>query len=268
MARKPREKSCTGIYHVMLRGVNKQIIFDDTNDYHRVLRAMRLIAWPEDELGKPQPPLCTVYAYCLMSNHVHLLIREATESLPEIVKRPAVTYAQYYNKKYEHSGHLFQNRFRSEPVNDEGYFLTLMRYIHQNPVAAGITRTVDEYEWSSWHEYELAGRHPQPICNVRPVLARMPLDELRALVFEPLSKTAAILDFDTKLPATVRSSGKTDDEVVAFLCGNYGLRHPTDLQLYSRDRRDDILRAAKQFGATIRQLSRLTGITFSRVRTA
>ena len=88
------------------------------------------------------------------------------------------------------------------------------------------------------------------------------VDELRELVADPLPKTLQILDFD---------DGKvilTDDEVKAFLTDTFGLRQPADLQLYNRERRNDILREVKQYGASIRQLARLTGLGFSIVREA
>ena len=75
---------------------------------------------------------CTLYAYCLMSNHVHLLIRERDESIGEAIKRIASSYVYYYNHKYLRDGHLFKERFKSEPVNDMAYFTILLRYIHQN----------------------------------------------------------------------------------------------------------------------------------------
>jgi len=179
-----------------------------------------------------------------MTNHVHLLIKETEEGLSVVIKRIAVAYALYYNGKYQHAGHLFQNRFRSEAVNDEAYFFTLLRYIHQNPVAAGITKAVKEYRWSSWIEYENYNKDQQTICTIQPVLKLMPITELRALVFELLP------------------------EIKAFLSGSFGLSQPTDLQSYCRDRRQDILRMAKQYGASIRQLERLTGISFTIIRTA
>ena len=97
MPRKPRESSGTGIYHVMLRGINRQDIFDDTEDYWTFIKMMSAVP-------------CYIYAYCLMPNHVHLLIAE-----------------------------------KSEPCNDSGYFLTLFRYIHQNPVKAGLVKTAKDY---------------------------------------------------------------------------------------------------------------------------
>ena len=72
------------------------------------------------------PAYATFYAYCLMTNHVHLLIREGAENLSSSVKRIAAAYARYYNNKYQHYGHLFQDRFKSEPVNEADYFFTLL----------------------------------------------------------------------------------------------------------------------------------------------
>ncbi|MBR1557653.1 MAG: transposase [Prevotella sp.] len=262
MGRKPREKSGTGIYHVMLRGVNRQDIFEDEEDYAVFKKQLYRVVFYKDESGRPQPPRCAIYAYCLMTNHVHLLVRETIEDLSTVIKRITVGYALYYNSKYQHIGHLFQNRFRSEVVNDEGYFLTLLRYIHQNPVAAGITKTVEDYRWSSWGEYENYRVGKQTICTIQPVLKLMPFADLRALVFELLPKASLILDFDNE------GGRRSDDEIKAFLSDSFGLRQPTDIQLYSRDRRLDILRMAKQYGASIRQLERLTGISFTIIRTA
>ena len=203
-----------------------------------------------------------IYAYCFMTNHVHLLVREAEDKIAPAIHRIATTYAHYYNNKYVRFGHLFQDRFRSEPVNDQGYFFTLLRYIHQNPMAAGLSKGIGDYDWSSWKEYENHKIGEQDICTIKHVIARMPFDELRELVSAPLPKTMQILDFD---------DGKvnlTDVEVKAFLINTFGLKQPTDLQLYSRERRNDILRETKQYGASIRQLARLTGLGFAIVRDA
>lgn len=257
MGRKPREKSDLGIYHVMLRGINRQDIFEDDEDYAFFKKQLYHVVFFRDEDGKPQPSRCTIYAYCLMTNHVHLLIRETAEELSTVIKRITVAYAHYYNGKYQHVGHLFQNRFRSEVVNNEAYFLTLLRYIHQNPVAAGISKSIGDYRWSSWIEYENYIEGQQTICSIRPVLKFLPFAELRALVFELLPKASLVLDFNNE------GRRRGDDEIKSFLSESFGLRQPTDLLLYSRDRRLDILRKTKQYGASIRQLERLTGISFT-----
>ena len=81
-----------------------------------------------------------LYAYCLMSNHIHLLIRERKDTIGMAIKRIASSYVYYYNHKYSRDGHLFRERFKSETVNDMAYFLALLRYIHQNPVKVGMVR--------------------------------------------------------------------------------------------------------------------------------
>ena len=90
----------------------------------------------------------------------------------------------------------------------------------------------------------------------------MPLDELRELVNDLLPKTVSILDYNSG------SSVRTDEEMIDFFADNYGLNRPADLQLYSRDRQKDILRDAKDYGGSIRQLVRLTGISFTIIRNA
>lgn len=259
MVRQLRKQSATGIHHVMLRGINRQDIFLDSEDYRVFIYYLHRLVRPKNELGQPIPAYASFYAYCLMNNHVHLLIREGAENLSSAIKRLAAAYARYYNTKYEHYGHLFQDRFKSEPVNDAAYFFTLLRYIHQNPVVAGLTKDVASYEWSSWREYE--GKDVRfRICNVEQVLGRMPLEELRSLVSELLPKSTVILDFDNA------SKNRTDRDIIDYLTNTYGLRDASDILLYSRDRQRDVLRAAKEYGASIRQLSRLTGISVGIIR--
>ena len=214
MPRKQREKSATGVYHVMMRGINHQDIFEDRGDYWKFLKLLRMQAFPEDKTGKPLPPHIIVYAYCLMSNHVHLLVRELEEGVVAPIKSIAISYAQYFNYKYEHSGQVFQDRFKSEVVNDIAYFVTLLRYIHQNPVAAGISTSVASYTWSSWWEYDDKMVCAVPVCTTQ-------------------------------------------------LIGN---NSGTTLQHYDKESRNEIIRQLKSYGASIRQISRLTGVSFGIIR--
>ena len=101
MTRPLRTNSGTGIYHVMLRGINKQIIFESPLDYGKFLNLLYQMVYPIDESRKPMPPKCIIYAYCLMPNHVHLLIQEKNQNLSNIIKQIAAAYALYFNKKYE-----------------------------------------------------------------------------------------------------------------------------------------------------------------------
>ena len=260
MARTPRTTSGTGIYHVMMRGINRQNLFEDREDYLKFREILSQMVRPKDDNGRSLPSRTVFYAYCLMSNHVHLLIKETEEKLGAVIKRIGISYAKHFNTKYQRYGHLFQDRYKSEPVNDAAYFFTLLRYIHQNPLAAGLVKRVCDYEWSSWSEYEQGENGIPTICDTAHVLSRMPLPDLRELVNDPLPKTTLVLDYDSG------SQSKTDSDIKDFLIDSFGLKQPSDLQLYSRERRDDILRAAKEYGASIRQLVRLTGISFALIR--
>ena len=155
MPRKLRTPSPTGIYHVMLRGINRSDIFLDEIDFMKMEKILRSIAKPIDKNGNHQKPLCKIYAYCLMTNHIHLLIAEIDESISNIIKRLGVAYVSYFNKRRKRTGPLFEGRFRSEPVDDSEYFITLLHYIHYNPVKAGMTAKPGWYKWSSMREYEL-----------------------------------------------------------------------------------------------------------------
>lgn len=88
-----------------------------------------------------------------MNNHVHLLLREGNEEISTTMKRIGVSFVWHYNLKYGTTGHLFQDRFKSENVETGRYLLTVIRYIHQNPVKAGIVQRPDQWKWSSCIDY-------------------------------------------------------------------------------------------------------------------
>jgi REP element-mobilizing transposase RayT len=88
-----------------------------------------------------------------MNNHIHLLIKEGKEELRIVFRRLGAKYVYLYNKKYKRTGHLFQDGYKPEPVNDEKYLLTVLRYIHANPIKAGIANNISKYPWSSNREY-------------------------------------------------------------------------------------------------------------------
>ena len=136
MARDARTKSETGIYHIVMRGSGRQLIFEDSTDRRAFLDKLRQL---RDEQG------LTIYAFCLMSNHVHLLAKEGNEPIGSTMKRLGVSYAMRFNLKTGHVGHVFLDRYASEPVNDDSYLLAVVRYIHANPEVAGICKQAEEF---------------------------------------------------------------------------------------------------------------------------
>lgn len=262
MPRSARKKSKTGIYHVMLRGINRQDIFEDEEDYLKMRSCLEGLVERRDEKGRRQPPLCSVYAYCLMSNHIHLLVRERDYNLSDIVKKIGVVYAYYFNKKYDRYGHLFQDRFKSEPVEDSAYFLTLLRYIHQNPLKAGICDRVEDYPWSSWREYvgKTSGS-PSGMCDVRHVFSRYDRTALEELILLPLEEDSGILDMDAEV-----GNHLSDEDLRSILFEVYGIEHPLSLQNMEKSSRNEIIGYLKSEGGGIRQLSRLTGLSLGLIQ--
>ena len=262
MPRQSRKNSGTGIYHVMLRGINRQNIFEDSDDYFKFIKLLHHATHPTDERGLSLPPTCLIYAYCLMPNHVHLLIRETQENIGSVMKPIAVSYAIYYNKRYQRIGHLFQDRFKSEPVDDMEYFITLIRYIHQNPVAAGIVSHVDDYTWSSWAEYTESRPCLFPVCTVSHVLERVSRADLIELVNTPLAKTVAVLEHDTQSIKT----GMSDEEVIEYLKTRHGINAATEIAYLNKGIQSDVIKDLRHQGAGLRQLVRLTGISYGILR--
>ncbi len=143
MPRIKRKESRTGIHHVFMRGVGQMDIFKDDDDRWGFMNSL--------DRAKCQGGF-SVIAYCLMTNHIHLLVREQ-EPLGDSIKRISVSYSRRFNKKYGRSGHLFQGRFGSEPVETGRYLARVVRYIHMNPVKAKIVFRPEDYRWSSYKCY-------------------------------------------------------------------------------------------------------------------
>lgn len=131
------------VYHIMLRGNNKEKIFKDNEDKEEILQILK---------EKKQSGEYFLYAYCVLDNHIHLILKEGSDSLCRTMKRIGVNYAQYFNKKYKRVGHVFQDRYKSEIIDTDTYLLAAIRYVHQNPAKAGIEKMA-EYKWSSFKDY-------------------------------------------------------------------------------------------------------------------
>ena len=257
MARKPRKHSKTGIYHVMLRGINRQDLFHEASDYLFFQERLRLLAHPLNENNEPAAPLCDIYAYCLMTNHVHLMLAPKDRDLSDVVRPFAISYARYYNTKYSRCGYLFQDRFKSEPVDDFNYAVTLFRYIHQNPVKAGIVETVEDYPWSSWHDYLSCKCPVNAITETSFMLEQIGMVELCKLVRESVDDDCSTLEI---------VNHPSDLEVTEMLleeCHGLPIERISSLP---KQYRDKILISVLQKGAGVRQLSKLSAIGFSVIR--
>ena len=180
MPRTARAASQSGIYHVMFRGNELSDIFIDDEDRAKFLQTL---------FKKVQDEKFVIYAYCLMDNHVHLLIKGEHGKLGNLIKRINTGYVYYFNKKYGRVGHLFQDRFRSEPVDTESYFFDAVRYIHNNPVKACMVTAAGEYFWSSYNDYINISKNPCDSIDTKYFLSTLSNDNKKAIgLFKELSK--------------------------------------------------------------------------------
>ena len=240
-----RVKSETDIYHVMLRGINQQIIFNEDEDFQRFLETLKdckAISGYE------------VFAYCLMNNHVHLLIKTGKEELGQVLKRIGVRYVTYYNWKYFRSGHLFQDRYKSEPIEDDKYFLTVLRYIHQNPLKAGIVQLVEEYKHSSYLEYTGG---ISSIINVNFAIDMLGKDEFIRFNNE------ANDDFCMDECVDNRISDEEGKKIIKEISNCENVEQFIKLP---QEEKEKYVKKIKENGLSYRQICRLTGLSYGVVR--
>ena len=171
MPRYPRKYSKTGIYHIMLRGNERKDIFIDEEDKGKFIKIV---------FKKKADDAFKLYAFCIMDNHVHLVIKEQNEPISRIVKKITTSYAYYFNAKYKRVGHLFQDRYKSETIEDEPYLLSVIRYVHNNPEKADITKK-EKYKWSSYSNYIDILNHHREIPEIKEILELFSSDIEKAL---------------------------------------------------------------------------------------
>ena len=246
MPRVARKRSRTGIYHVMLRGVNRQQIFFDEEDNSCFIG---LLGHYKKKFG------FKLYGYCLMGNHVHLLIQEGPQPIASIFKGLGTAFVFWYNAKYERTGHLFQDRFKSEPVNNQGYFLTALRYILQNPVAAGFCSSPEKYPYSSAQEY-LVQKHGITDTDFAMTMVCSPDDPAALQQFICARHDDKCLDIDEKPRKRC-----TDEKAVKLILEEFGSISPSPGKPQERDAFNRSLKMVIGAGVSIRQLSRLTGLS-------
>jgi putative transposase len=171
LPRHARMSSKTQIYHVMVRGNERKNIFIDDEDKYRFLDTIK---------EKKKDDCFKLYAYCIMDNHVHLVIQEGNDSISRIMKRLGTSYAYYFNKKYKRIGHVFQDRYKSEAIEDETYLCSVIKYVHQNPEKAGIN-TIRDYKWSSYKSYTQFRENNLSLLDIKEILDLFSNDVKRAI---------------------------------------------------------------------------------------
>ena len=240
MPRYARKTSEMGIYHVMLRGINRQNIFEDDEDCEKMLQIL------SDVKAVSQ---CRIFAYCLMQNHCHILLKVETEGLGHVFKRIGARYVYWYNLKYKRVGHLFQDRFKSEAIESDNHFLAALRYIHQNPVKAGVCKDVSDYTWSSYQEYV------ENRTLIDTAFAFGLIDMGSFAGFHKMESSDKFLDYEIK-PFLV-----SDTEAKRIIAEISRCSNITEFQQIAQDDQKAFVRKFKESGMSIRQINRMTGVS-------
>ncbi len=245
MPRTPRKISYSGFYHVMVRGVNKEIIFRDDRDRRNFLH---LLKYYKTKLN------CVIHAYCLMNNHVHILIEDTNNKLGELMKNVTSVYAGEFNKKYKRIGHLFQDRFKSQCVETDFYLLRLIRYIHRNPEKAKICK-IEEYKWSSYKEY----LYGEKIIKKDFILSKYDENINRAI--EKFSKSI-LSDKEDSIDNVYFKDKTTKEERKKFIEYITKIKDISSIKLRDKKEIKEIINTLKQTKRlTINEISEATGIS-------
>jgi len=229
----------------MVRGVNRDAIFLDDDDHHVFL----------DVLGTVKTlSRCAVLAYCLMPNHAHLMLRTDGEPIGPTMKRLGVRYAGWFNRKHDRVGHLFQDRFRSRPVDDDPYLVTLVRYIWNNPVQAGLAVEPSDYPWNSCAPGRPLGLVDD--SDLEGMLPSLTRGELVMAQWEPVEDTRP----------TGRRAGHSADDVARLLEVTCGARTPTEFQRLDRTEQSRAIAGLRTWSVAYSAIAAATGLSRTSVQ--
>ena len=246
MARVARGISESGIYHIVFRGNGRQQLF--MSDEDRVVM-LKLLKRSSEKEG------VEVIAWCLMDNHVHLVLRDEAGRLSACMHVLLTGYARYFNQKYGHVGHVFQERFSSFSIEDDRYLVTVLRYVHLNPQLAGMC-AASAYRWSSYGEYTGRSDASYPrIAHTEVVLNLLGGAEgFAELCRSSASSGANVMAYEACM-------GEDEARVLAAsVLSGAGAGTVDEIAQYDKARRNRALSLLLNAGFSIRRLERMTGV--------
>ena len=262
MHQRIRKTGLSGYYHVIARGNGKQIIFEEEKDYRYFLRLLEKYS---------KETAIQICAYCLMENHVHILLCDTGKMCSLFMQKLEITYAWYYNHKYERSGHLFQGRYLREVVDQQEYLLGVFRYILKNPEKAGICKA-SEYKWNSYYSY---GKKDSFLYTDLLEALIGDWEEYTTFICAEKEKGKAgkesreddsfvdkkeFLEYD-RCTNRHQDNSRHDDEWAKKLIQDiFCVRSGTEIRTMEKTKRDAAIRELKKRGLSFRQIERLTGV--------
>lgn len=249
MARGSRKESKTGYYHVMARGNNREMIFKKSSEKQYYLEQLQ---HKVDEGG------ISLVAYCLMDNHVHVLIYSDLESMTQALKSINIKFASRYNSEYERVGHVFQDRYKSEVINTDGNLINVMRYIHNNPVKAKMVLRAADYKWSSYRAY--IGEKDKLIDLKK---KKMIVDMFSGSIeeyeqFHLKEETDEFLEVKEDLE---REREERASKIIGKYCKKYRVKTVIELHESRKIVEEIIIELIKKSNLSHRRIAELTGIT-------
>ena len=273
-----REKSSTGIYHVLAQGAGNHELFLDDEDYQVFVEYLgRLMkeAWAEDD--EPDRPYFHTYAYCLTPKQFRLIVKEEKYQVSAIMQSISQLYSRYYSGKYNSYGPLYRRRYYSEPINDEERMEVVMRYVHQEPQRLGVIKepqitqiarkemsilepqiaqkAMDEWEWSSWHEYVGLGSDLPIVCEKPDACQNLTEEQWREVLSRPLPEGTKCLE-----PKEYRAPKPTETQVLSMVRLMTTATTWDEFKAIPKDEKLKTIKQLLQNGASIRQMEKLTGI--------
>ena len=261
-----REKSKIGIYHVLVQGAGSNELFQDDEDYQVFISFLVKLmkeAWAEDD--EPDRPYFHTYAYCLTPKQFRLIVKEEKYQVSAIMQSISQLYSRYYSGKYNSYGPLYRRRYYSEPINDEKRLEVVMRYVHQEPLRVhgeGLMvhdveqkDVLDEWAWSSWHEYVGLGSDLPIVCEKPDACQDLTAEQWRELLSKPLPEGTKCLE-----PKEYRAPKPTETQVLSMVRLMTAATTWDEFKAIPKDEKLKTIKKLLQNGASIRQMEKLTGI--------
>lgn len=201
MARNRRINHPGSYHHITARGVDRSAVFHDDGDRRQFLS---LLGEARTRFG------CQVLAFCLMTNHIHLTVRDDFGTLSRTQHFLNGVYAKRFNRKHGRTGHLFERRFWSSMLDSDSYLATCTTYVHRNPVEAGMVRKAEDYKWSSYPSY-VGARSAPKFLNTSILLAQYGNDVglLRSMTEQPVDDSSLCMQLRSNNPPAVLGSKPT-----------------------------------------------------------
>lgn len=248
MPRGARKRSDTGYYHITLRGNGRQNLFEEDEDRTAFMDAVRS-SFTRCKIS--------LIAWCLMDNHVHLIVDDPHDRMSEALQVATSVYAMYFNRRFGHTGHVFEGRYGSVPIHSDEQLLAAVRYVHDNPLK-GMGIAPESYPWCSYSEYATGIRRYADVSTLLGMLGGI----------EGFTSFSKRRNSGGYRPAFRKYAREDEREAVArdvlegFGCTASGVKE------LPRDARDRVLKALCDNGLSVGCVQRITGIGEWTIRNA